>query len=59
MVLSPGKTPVYSDLALEKAKYCHAFMLWRCKNLIIHVFGLLEDQSELLNSGRGKKIAVT
>lgn len=59
VALIPGKTPIYSDLALEKAKYCHAFMLWRCKNLIICVFGLLEEQSELLNSGRGEKIAVT
>lgn len=25
VALSPGETPIYSDLALEKAKYCHAF----------------------------------
>lgn len=55
VAFSPGKTPIYSDLAVEKAKYCHAFIRWRCKNLIIRVFGLLEEQSELLNSGRQKK----
>lgn len=55
VALSPGKTPFCSDLALEKAKYFYAFMLWRCKNLITCVFGLLEEKSELPNSGREKK----